>query len=182
MKKWWSKKGTWLAGLMVLGALSMTGCQEKKTEIVWYLEDPQWNGVDLSEVEPFQEIQNERFDLFNKRLEELGIPAKVVFKYTEEDEEWESYAELTYLEGVRVERLIEKDEDAESKSCDSGSDMGAKSDSGKDLSDSERNVWCDGNHIYVSLRVFGKISNRIRGRTDTTDDTRGSDSMVAAIF
>lgn len=113
MKKWWSKKGTWLAGLMVLGALSMTGCQEKKTEIVWYLEDPQWNGVDLSEVEPFQEIQNERFDLFNKRLEELGIPAKVVFKYTEEDEEWESYAELTYLEGVRVERLIEKDEDAD---------------------------------------------------------------------
>lgn len=113
MKKWWSKRGVWIAGLMAFGALSMTGCQEKKTEIVWYLENPQWNGVDLSEVEPYQEIQNERFDLFNKRLEELGIPAKVVFKYDEEEWGMDMGKPDAYPAGIKISSLLEKDQDAD---------------------------------------------------------------------
>lgn len=54
---------------------------QKRTEIVWYLTDPGYFGVDREDREPYQEVHAKRFELFNKRLKELGIPAKVVFKY-----------------------------------------------------------------------------------------------------
>lgn len=65
-----------LAAVISISALTGAG---QKTQIVWYLEDPAFYGV--QDAIPFEEIKSERFDLFNKRLEELDIPAKVVFKY-----------------------------------------------------------------------------------------------------
>lgn len=62
-------------------ALLFMSVHEKRTEIIWYLTYPEYYGVEMSEIEPYQEVKSERFELFNKRLKNLGIPAKVVFKY-----------------------------------------------------------------------------------------------------
>lgn len=78
------KQKRYFLGLLcgaLLCVLFFGGFHEKRTEIVWYLTYPEYYGMEMSEAEPYQEIKSERFELFNKRLRALGIPAKVVFKY-----------------------------------------------------------------------------------------------------
>lgn len=102
-------------------ALLFMGLHDKRTEIIWYLTYPEYYGVEMSEIEPYQEVKSERFELFNKRLKNLGIPAKVVFKYlpdsyeaTEEEMEDGSWYWKELLDhGNRVENLLFKDEEAD---------------------------------------------------------------------
>lgn len=52
---------------------------KKKEEIVWYISNPHF--FHIEDAVPYEDLSSERFDLFNKRLEELDIPAKVTFRY-----------------------------------------------------------------------------------------------------
>lgn len=49
----------------------------KKEEIIWYISNPHF--FHIEDAVPYEDLSSERFDLFNKRLEELNIPAKVTF-------------------------------------------------------------------------------------------------------
>ena len=60
--------------------LFRSGCSfQKKEEIVWYISNPHF--FHIEDAVPYEDLSSERFDLFNKRLEELDIPAKVTFRY-----------------------------------------------------------------------------------------------------
>ncbi len=94
---------------LIMTGISIAGCnsEEKKdeqTEIVWYLTNPEDYGVDGSECEPYQEVDSKRFERFNERLKELGISAKVVFKYVPESYEFSE---------MLIKDLVEKDKTAD---------------------------------------------------------------------
>lgn len=111
--------GAFFAG--ILCAIFLIGFHGRRTEIIWYLTYPEYYGVEMSEVEPYQEVKSERFDLFNKRLKTLGIPAKVVFKYLpdgyvaaeEETADGSWYGKELLGRGRRLENLLSKDENAD---------------------------------------------------------------------
>ena len=66
--------------LCSLHCLLLSGCSfQKKEEIVWYISNPHF--FHIEDAVPYEDLSSERFDLFNKRLEELDIPAKVTFRY-----------------------------------------------------------------------------------------------------
>lgn len=106
--------------LFSIGICFFCGCSEKKTEIVWYISDPKSYGVE-EEAKPYQEVEAERFQLFNERLEELKIPAKVVFKYLpdryeakQEDFENGTLNQKEFLfQAEKIKKLTEKDTDAD---------------------------------------------------------------------
>ena len=82
MKKKKISKNNFLTIVFVLlCGCFICGCSSKKTKIVWYISEPESYGVEKGEIAAYQEIETECFKLFNERLEELNIPAKVVFKY-----------------------------------------------------------------------------------------------------
>lgn len=97
----------------------LSGCASKKKEIVWYISDPDSYGAE--KVEAYHEIKSERFQLFNERLEELNISAKVVFKYMpnryeakEEDFDSRDLDKKEFLFQTKmIENLISKDSDAD---------------------------------------------------------------------
>ena len=116
MKKW-----------IVIGVSSflflLTGCseKEKEAEIIWYINNSSYY-VEEGEIEPYKEIQSERFELFNERLKELDIPAKVVFKQMpemgNESEQKEMRGEEHYkyeleFEGSQIERVLQRDSEAD---------------------------------------------------------------------
>lgn len=107
MKK---KRGILFAAMaIVMAGVSITGCslgekKESETEIVWYLKDPGNYGADGEECEPYQEVNSARFEHFNERLKEIGIPAKVIFKYAPDFYEFSEQP---------VKELVEKDESAD---------------------------------------------------------------------
>ena len=114
MKKWIV---IGVSGLLLL----LTGCSQKKEEIIWYISDPEFYGVDSKAIKPYQEVESKRFELFNERLEEMGISTKVTFKYmprwyeaTEEDfEEDRIYEKELGFSANHIKRLLEKDSDAD---------------------------------------------------------------------
>ena len=66
--------------LCSLYCLLLSGCSfQKKEEIIWYISNPHF--FHIEDAVPYEDLSSERFDLFNKRLEELDIPAKVTFRY-----------------------------------------------------------------------------------------------------
>ena len=66
--------------LCSLYCLLLSGCSfQKKEEIIWYISNPHF--FHIEDAVPYEDLSSERFDLFNKRLEELNIPAKVTFRY-----------------------------------------------------------------------------------------------------
>lgn len=105
----------------ILCVFFWTGFHDRRTEITWYLQSPEYYGAELSETEPYQEIKSERFELFNKRLKSLGIPAKVIFKYLpnscevseEEMADGSWYRKELLDRGKRVENLLSRDKDAD---------------------------------------------------------------------
>ena len=107
--------------MLFLFASLFCGCSLKKKEVVWYISDPEAYGVKKEEIVEYQEIETERFQLFNKRLKELNIPAKVIFKYApngyeakKEDFESEKLYEKEFLFQTKmIENLINKDSDAD---------------------------------------------------------------------
>lgn len=62
---------------LMLSSGLFCGCSSKKKEIVWYISEPESYGIENAVA--YEEIEAECFQLFNERLEELKIPAKVVF-------------------------------------------------------------------------------------------------------
>ncbi|WP_461816189.1 hypothetical protein [Faecalimonas sp.] len=120
MKKKKINKNYFLATIMlILFGIFLSGCSSKKKEIVWYISDPESYGV--KEAKAYQEIKSERFQLFNERLEELNISAKVVFKYMpnryeakEEDFDSRDLSKKEFLFQTKmIENLISKDSDAD---------------------------------------------------------------------
>ena len=90
---------------------------------MWYIEDPYFYTGEVN-AEPYQEIRSERFELFNRRLKEMGIPAKVVFKYLpsrsdvkksreEKVDLLEDYKEDLDFAKNRMEQLLKKDREAD---------------------------------------------------------------------
>lgn len=81
-----TKRKLLLAVVIIIVVSIITGVvlylnSNKKTEIVWYLVFPMDYGIDKNKIKENQALESEKFDLFNERLDELGIPAKVTFKY-----------------------------------------------------------------------------------------------------
>lgn len=112
MKMWRKRKIILIFGVIFMTGVLLSGCGKKKTEIVWYITNPRFYGADTSKLEPYQEIKTKRFELFNKRLEELGIPAKVIFKYAEEVY-GETAGEYIKNQGTFLKTLMEEDEEAD---------------------------------------------------------------------
>lgn len=120
-KKKMKRKYLSRAIFVILLAGLFCGCSSKKKEIVWYISDPESYGIEKGEVVAYQEIKAERFQLFNNRLKELKIPAKVVFKYIpdryeakQEDFESGNLLEKEFLFQTKViENLLDKDKDAD---------------------------------------------------------------------
>ncbi len=81
----------------------VAGCSQKE-EVIWYISNPDFYGVERGSLEPYGEVKSERFDLFNERLEELGISVKVIFKYLPTE----------YVDSEKkVANLLENDSDAD---------------------------------------------------------------------
>lgn len=122
MKKKKFNKNYFLVTIMLFLFIGLfCGCSLKKKEVVWYISDPEAYGVKKEEIVEYQEIETERFQLFNKRLEELNIPAKVIFKfvpnrYEAKKEDFESaklYEKEFLFQTKMIENLINKDSDAD---------------------------------------------------------------------
>ncbi len=112
---------------MIIGVLGMCGIftwgcgnDGEKPEVVWYIENPGYYGVE-GEAEPYKELKSERFELFNERLKELGIQADVVFKYKPpmdiaEDERItneEYYKKMLDFDRNQIETLLQEDTEAD---------------------------------------------------------------------
>lgn len=112
---------------MIIGVLGMCGIftwgcgnDGEKPEVVWYIENPGYYGVE-GEAEPYKELKSERFELFNERLKELGIQADVVFKYKPpmdiaEDERItneEYYKKMLDFDRNQIETLLQEDHEAD---------------------------------------------------------------------
>lgn len=105
--------------IFLIGNFYKYASKEKK--VVWYISDPEVYGVKKEDVMPYQEINVERFRLFNKRLKELKIPAKVIFKYVpnryeakQEDFEKGNLFQKEFLfQTTMIDDLIKKDADAD---------------------------------------------------------------------
>lgn len=99
----------------------LSGCEStKQNEIVWYIRDPAYYGIDETQYQPYEKLNSKRFDLFNQRLKELNIDATVTFKYYKNTNEENMYNDVqTYLKEdlryqyQRVDRLIKKDPQAD---------------------------------------------------------------------
>ena len=106
---------------MFLCGCLICGCSSKKTKIVWYISEPESYGVEKGEIAAYREIETECFKLFNERLEELNIPAKVVFKYmpdryegkSEDFESGDLFEKEFLFQTKLIENLTEKDADAD---------------------------------------------------------------------
>ena len=104
---------------LMLSSGLFCGCSSKKKEIVWYISEPESYGIENAVA--YEEIEAECFQLFNERLEELKIPAKVVFKYMPDkyeakQEDFESgnlYESEFLFQTKMIENLLEKDADAD---------------------------------------------------------------------
>lgn len=111
-----------IIGMLGICGILMSGCGNdgKKTEVVWYIENPRYYGVE-EEAEPYKELKSERFELFNERLKELGIQADVVFKYKPpmdiaEDERItneEYYKKMLDFDRNQIEKLLQEDTEAD---------------------------------------------------------------------
>lgn len=121
--------------LLCLSALAIglliTGCtetehktKEKKdteNEIVWYITYPDDYVEDRSTLKAYEEINSKRFELFNDRLKELGIPAKVTFKYLPDqpalentEEAWNAYFENEFkYSATSIKTLLQEDPEAD---------------------------------------------------------------------
>ncbi len=107
--------------LAAVGMVFVFANIQKKTEIVWYLSDPEYFGIDREDMQPYQEVYAKRFDLFNKRLGKLGIAAKVVFKYlpdsyeaaAEEEEGGFRLEQELICSGEAIQTLLQNDLDAD---------------------------------------------------------------------
>lgn len=122
MKKKKISKNNFLTIVFVLlCGCFICGCSSKKTKIVWYISEPESYGVEKGEIAAYQEIETECFKLFNERLEELNIPAKVVFKYmpdryegkSEDFESGDLFEKEFLFQTKLIENLTEKDADAD---------------------------------------------------------------------
>lgn len=121
MKRKWKIYVGILFLIIVLGGIFVLSHFQKKTEIVWYLTDPEYYGVEREELIPYQEVYAKRFELFNKRLGELGIPAKVIFKYSpdeyeasaEEIEDGSWYPKQVEISGTKIRKLLQTDSKAD---------------------------------------------------------------------
>lgn len=112
-----------MVGILSICVTLISGCseKEKEAEIIWYINDPGYYAAE-GEIEPYKEIRSERFELFNERLKELDIQAKVVFKYmpfmeTENEQKEirreEHYKRELEFEGSQIERLLQSDSEAD---------------------------------------------------------------------
>lgn len=115
-------KRAWKAGAFILLAAAVC-CVfaavhlQKKAEIIWYLDEPGYFGVDRKEIKPYQEVYAKRFQLFNDRLTEMGISAKVVFKYAPDQYECDEeayrdgswYAKGICFSGEKIRTLMQND-------------------------------------------------------------------------
>lgn len=106
-----------------IGVLAIIGCflimafynKNKKTQITWYITNIHTYGFSREEIEPYEELHSEQFDLFNKRLKELKIPAEVVFKAAPDiqdliDGDEERLQKEIEASGKVVKEIISKDE------------------------------------------------------------------------
>lgn len=106
---------------LTLLCVYLSGCSLSKQEIVWYISSPENYGVNREELEEYQEINAKCFELFNKRISDMDIPAKVVFKYVSnryevspEDFENNSFMKNDYLfQTTFIENLVNKDPEAD---------------------------------------------------------------------
>lgn len=111
-----------LIGILGGCGILISGCRNggEKTEVVWYVENPRYYGVE-GEAEPYKELKSERFELFNKRLKELDIQADVVFKYkplmdvAEEERitNEEYYKRRLDFDRNQIEKLLQEDTEAD---------------------------------------------------------------------
>ena len=90
----------------------------KKTKITWYIANLNAYGFSYEDIKPYQELHSEQFDLFNQRLKELKIPAKVVFKAMPGEWDLADGDEMTFQRGIeisgnKVQEIISKDKDAD---------------------------------------------------------------------
>lgn len=112
--------------IIYIGVLVLIGCffimafynKSKKTQITWYITNIHTYGFNREEIEPYEELHSEQFDLFNKRLEELKIPAEVVFKAAPDiqdlvDGDEERFQKEIESSGKVIKELISKDEGAD---------------------------------------------------------------------
>lgn len=110
-----------ICAVVIAAGLFGAGCSEKKTEIVWYITDPEDYGLDITELKPYQELQSKRFKLFNQRLDELSIPAEVIFKYAPDNYEVSEkeiidgsyYTNEIQFTKEKISRLTQKTSDAD---------------------------------------------------------------------
>lgn len=118
-KKKINRKYLFTVMFLMLSSGLFCGCSSKKKEIVWYISEPESYGIENAVA--YEEIEAECFQLFNERLEELKIPAKVVFKYMPDkyeakQEDFESgnlYESEFLFQTKMIENLLEKDADAD---------------------------------------------------------------------
>lgn len=118
-KKRINRKYLFTVMFLMLSSGLFCGCSSKKKEIVWYISEPESYGIENAVA--YEEIEAECFQLFNERLEELKIPAKVVFKYMPDkyeakQEDFESgnlYESEFLFQTKMIENLLEKDADAD---------------------------------------------------------------------
>lgn len=105
--------------IILIGMFSIA-CSSKTSEIIWYISDPYNYDINKKDIEPWQPLESERFDLFNERLKELEIPAKVTFKYIPEyqvtDEDWKNGEVMKkdlQFAGKIVETILKNDFEAD---------------------------------------------------------------------